>query len=288
MRLRSILLFLLFAQVFDLSFTGLARASFSKEECFQEEGIDYCFFKANQGTNKNIIYYLHGKNADSRYWNKENALGYQIQKKWWIKKQIPPLVVSVSLGKSWLISPLSHLQASGLLEIFKNKIMPRVERLQGRPQKRIVLGNSMGGLNALILGLSLGDTFDKIIALCPGVFKQPLYSSDLDTRPIADEINADQKFIDYFIELTKKYVSNDLEWKKISPLHLIDSFQAPKTSFYLWSGKNDRHGGFKGSELLAQKISKKANPLTWMASEGGHCDQINFSSLAQALIDLNQ
>ena len=58
---------------------------------------------------------------------------------------------------------------SGLLDDMMRRL-PAIEATLGRPRRRMLMGESMGGLNVLIAGLSYPSRFAKIAALCPGVY----------------------------------------------------------------------------------------------------------------------
>jgi enterochelin esterase-like enzyme len=49
------------------------------------------------------------------------------------------------------------------------------------PKNRILVGESMGGLNVLILGLSHPELFSRVAALCPGVYLDSPFS-DFDKK----------------------------------------------------------------------------------------------------------
>lgn len=90
----------------------------ANKECFQHENLKYCVFKSGLGTNGNIAYYLHGRNLDESTWNDETFYTSMVQKYWQKKKMRPPIIVAVSYGPIWLLTPKNFKEKSGLR--FKN------------------------------------------------------------------------------------------------------------------------------------------------------------------------
>ena len=73
-------------------------------------------------------------------------------------------------------------ESTGLLEILRDKILPELNLRFPKKKRLLVVGQSMGGLNALIAGLSLNGYFQKIAALCSGVYIEPMFTADANTE----------------------------------------------------------------------------------------------------------
>ena len=98
----------------------------SAKECFSEgsEIGSYCIHRAKQGVNGGVVYILHGRNLDENIWNDDAFYTAMIQKYWSDNLKIPPIVVSVSYGPIWLLTPKGLSEKSGLLETFVNRTIP--------------------------------------------------------------------------------------------------------------------------------------------------------------------
>jgi enterochelin esterase-like enzyme len=237
--------------LFTLPVASKANIAFAKENCFSENYYRYCVYKASQGNNGDIAYYFHGKSGNADSWGKDNDFAQPIHKYWSDKKIKPPLIVSISFGGEWLLTPKLSSPESGLLEKLTINVIPKIEGTLFKPRKRIILGKSMGGLNALIAGLSQKELFKKVAALCAGVYPVPMYKLSEPVKNFALATKTDLKVIEDFIALTKNYVNSDTEWETISPLKIIDRLSGNGSDLYLWAGRNDKHPNYLAVEDFA-------------------------------------
>ena len=254
----------------------------AQEECFKKNSYNYCVHRGHINT---IAYYFHGKFSDEHSWGGNPYFSDKIRGYWSKNKLDSPTVVSISFGSAWLLTPKTQLQDSGLLEKFTDQVLPEVEKQIGKPKRRIIFGNSMGGLNSLILGLSHPELFKKAAALCPGIYDISLYKWTSAVTEWIQKVHADPKIIEDFVSLSRKYVSNDSEWNKISPIALLEKYPNTQTQFYLWSGINDKHGNYEGSKIFAEKAKQKGINIQWISSQGGHCTELDIPSIAKFLTD---
>ncbi|MGZ3768572.1 MAG: alpha/beta hydrolase-fold protein [Bdellovibrio sp.] len=245
----------------------------------------YCVYKpANGITNKNIAYMLHGRNLDENTWNDDTFYTAMIQKYWDEHKMTPPVVVTVSFGPIWLLTQKGKAEQSGLIDVFTDEVIPEIEHRIGKPEKRFVFGESMGGLNSLLLGLTRGSHFQKVAALCPAIYKDSPFSSLADTQAFLKRTGADPKVIFGIIKLSIKYFADDSEWKQSSPIHLIDQVASENLpEFYLSCGLYDVYGNFEGNQYFAEQALKRGIHISWHPMYGGHC-AIDVSSLAEFLV----
>jgi S-formylglutathione hydrolase FrmB len=258
------------------------------KECFSG-GISaiwkYCVYTARQGTNGGIAYLLHGRNLDENIWNDDTFYTALIQKLWAMSKDLPPRIVTVSFGPIWLLTPKNSQKNSGLIDIFTKELIPEIEKKLGNPSYRVVFGESMGGLNSLILGLRTQKLFQKVAALCPAVYTGSPFDSFSKIKEFIARTGADPKIIYGVMSLAKKYVSNQEEWESISPTKLIETSDpnfAPE--FYLSSALYDAYGNFEGSEYLADRARLRGFKINWRPLYGGHC-AVDVTSLADFLLE---
>jgi S-formylglutathione hydrolase FrmB len=257
----------------------------SSKECFVENYYRYCIYKATQGTNGNIAYHLHGRNLDEHSWNDDTYFTAMIQQYWAQKTVKPPVIVSVSFGPTWLLTPKGKAPESGLLEKFKDEVIPQIESKLGKPHHRSIFGESMGGLNSLIIGLNSESFFHKVAALCPAIYKGSPFAPLSEIKKFLKRTGADPKTIYGVISLAKKSVTNNSEWEKASPLTLIQNYSARKSpKIYLSCGLYDQYGNFEGSQLFVEQAKKKGFQIQWHPIYGGHCS-IDIQSLAEFLLD---
>jgi len=263
---------------------GEQKVSFipSKSEKYTQGKLSFTIYKANKGVNQDIIYYFHGRNLDDAIWNDDTYYTSLIQQYWQKSNITPPTVVLVSYGPEWLLIPKNSMDKSGLMDDFISNL-PQIETKTGKPRNRILLGESMGGLNVLILGLSHPELFSKIASLCPGVYLVSPFSDFTEKKAALKRTGADPKIAFGIYQMAKTYVSNEQEWKEISPINLMEKANTQYPELYLSCGLYDKYGNFEGTEALANLAISKGVKTYWHPLYGGHC-AIDISSLADFLV----
>jgi len=200
--------------------TGNQKVVFTpaRAERFTSGNLNYTIYRAENGVSDDVIYHLHGRNLDASIWNDDTYFTSLVQAYWQRSSIKPPTVVVVSYGPVWLLTPKNSKEESGLMDDFIARL-PEIESKVGEPRHRILLGESMGGLNVLILGLSHAEMFSKIASLCPGVYLESPFSDYSTQKAGIKRTGADPKIIFGVTRLAKQYVSNDEEWKASARFH---------------------------------------------------------------------
>ncbi len=263
---------------------GVQKVSFipSKSETFTKGKLSFSIYRAESGVNEDVVYHFHGRNLDNTIWNDDTYFTSLIQSQWQKSKVNPPTVVLISYGPEWLLTPKNSKAESGLMDDFIS-ILPFIESKIGKPKNRILLGESMGGLNVLILGLSHPQLFSRVASLCPGVYLDSPFSDFNEIKAAMKRTGADPKIALGIYLMAKKYVANEEEWKNFSPIELIkkDNIQFPE--LYLSCGLYDKYGNYEGTETLVNIANSKGVKTNWHPLYGGHC-AIDINSLADFLI----
>lgn len=263
---------------------GVQKVSFtpSKSEKFTQGQLSFTIYKAVSGVNEDVIYHFHGRNLDDAIWNDDTYYTSMIQSNWQKSNIKPPSVVLVSYGSQWLLTPKTSKPESGLLEDFISQL-PFIESKIGKPRNRILLGESMGGLNVLILGLTHPELFSKIASLCPGVYIDSPFSDFKTKINGLKRTGADPKIAFGINRWAKRYVSNQEEYKAISPIDLIRKANVKYPELYLSCGLYDKFGNYEGTDSLAKIAKSKGIKTNWHPIYGGHC-ATDINSLAEFLI----
>lgn len=248
---------------------------------FRSGNLEYTVYRAENGVSGDVLYYLHGRNLDTSVWNDDTYFTSQLQAYWERSSIRPPTVVVLSYGRVWLLTPQNSRAESGLLDDLVARL-PEVESRVGSPHRRILLGESMGGLNVLILGLSRPGMFAKIASLCPGVYRESPFSDYSTRRAAMKRTGADPKVIFGVTRLAKRYVSNDAEWNAVDPMALMQRADRSYPDLYLSCGLYDKYGNFEGTQALADLAVKRGVKTTWRPLYGGHC-AIDIASLGDFL-----
>lgn len=265
---------------------GAQAVSFApaQQRCGQEGALRYCVHTATGGVNEDVVYHLHARNLEAEVWNDPTYFTALLQAHWQHAGLLPPTIISLSYGPVWLLAPKGQAERSGLLEAIWPGIRA-IEARVGRPKRRLLMGESMGGLNSLILGLSQPQHFDKVAALCPVVYQDSPFAPLNQIRDGIARTGADPRTIFGIWQMSRSYVASAEEWSRFSPLSLIESASAQqkRPSLYLSAGLHDRYGLYEGTERLARRAAQRGIPTTWHPLYGGHC-AVDIASLSAFLV----
>lgn len=251
---------------------GDQKVSFqpAARECGAEGGLRYCVYRAVGGVNGDIVYHLHGRGLDERVWNDDTYLTAMLQGRWRATGAKPPTVVTLSYGPTWLLTPKGRRDESGLLDDMMRRL-PAIEARIGSPRRRMLLGESMGGLNVLVAGLSYPATFAKVAALCPGVYLDSPFAKFSTLAAAARRTGANPKIAFGIRAMARTYAADETEWRRISPIELIKRATPDYPALYLSCGLYDAYGNFEGTERLADMARQRGVQTEWRPLYGGHC-----------------
>lgn len=263
--------------------TQAVRFNPAKQQCDAAGPLRYCIYRAPGGSSGDLVYHLHGRNLDEQVWSDETYYTAMLQGRWQEAGVLPPTVITVSYGPTWLLTPRGRKPDSGLLDDLMSRL-PDIEARVGRPKRRMLVGESMGGLNVLIAGLSHPAQFTKIAALCPGVYTDSPFAPLSSLRSAMARTGASPKVIAGIWLLARKYLAGDDEWQRISPLKLIERTGRNSPSLYLSCGLYDAYGNFEGTQQLADEARLRGVQVEWHPIYGGHC-AVDVASLAAFLLN---
>lgn len=265
---------------------GEQRVQFTPAErqCGQHGRLRYCVHRAAAGVNGDLVYHLHGRNLEAEIWNDPSYYTAMIQAEWQTAGRLPPTVVSLSYGPVWLLAPRGGAEDSGLLDTVWADIRA-IEARIGPPRRRLLMGESMGGVNSLVLGLSQPQHFDKVAALCPNVYVDSPFDPLRRLGAALVRTGAEPLVAFGIWKLARRYAADAGEWKRIAPLSLIEgpALDTARPDLYLSGGLYDRYGLYEGAEQLARRAAARGLAIEWHPIYGGHC-AIDIASLAQFLL----
>jgi pimeloyl-ACP methyl ester carboxylesterase len=265
---------------------GVQQVGFTPahQQCGQQGSLRYCIHRAAGGVNGDVVYHLHARNLEAEVWNDPGYFTALLQAHWQRTGGLPPTVVSLSYGPVWLLARKGQAVDSGLLDTIWSDLHAVEARLP-TPRRRLLMGESMGGLNSLVLGLSHPQHFDKVAALCPAVYVDSPFAPLREIRDAMVRTGADPRMAFGIWRLSQRYVASPEEWLRFSPLALVQgaAVQRARPQLYLSAGLYDRYGLFEGSEKLAQAAAQAGLATEWHPLYGGHC-AVDIASLAAFLL----
>jgi hypothetical protein len=251
-------------------------------KCFKENTAvpwSYCINRvASEKDSNTLVYHFHGRRGNETWWNDSTYYSGELYRDWQKSGSFLPVVVSISFGPLWL------LKEGELLDTFVDVVMPKIESsLNMTIDQRFVVGESMGGVNALQVWLKTGSLFDKAAALCPPI---PTISPMASTSQMVEFINqTETSWLRGFMMLTigRHFYKDEENWQQNNPLSLVENTELSQLGdLYLTCGKRDDWGCMSGSKKLVKSIKEKGGNVEWVPREGGHCD-IDHNTLAQFL-----
>lgn len=291
MRKRTFLTLVLIAAAMFAAWTWLIRPKGrqkvayvpASKECHAAGEWRYCIHRAQQGVNGDIAYLLHGRNLDEHIWNDDTYYTALLQQHWEVSGVTPPTVVTVSRGPLWFLTRKSEHPASGQLDALIETVAPVVEARLGAKGDRIVFGESMGGLNALMLALFEPRFASRVAALCPPLYKASPFDSWSDWWAFLARTGADPRIMFGILGVAQTYLDTADQWKAINPIQQIENVNvAELPELYVSNGLYDRYGNFEGVEHFVGRARARGARVEWRPLYGGHC-ATDIASLAAFL-----
>lgn len=260
------------------------RFTAAAQQCEQAGRLRYCVHRAAGGVNGDVVYHLHGRHLEAEIWNDPGYFTAMVQGYWQSAGLRPPTVVALSYGPVWLLAPQGQAEDSGLLDTIWPDIQAIEARL-GTPRRRLLVGESMGGLNSLVLGLSQPQHFDKVAALCPAVYVDTPFAPPRTLHQALVRTGADPRIALGLWQLARRHAATPEDWRRMAPLALVESpaLAHARPSLYLSAGLHDRYGLYEGAERLARRAAQRGLPTEWRPLYGGHC-AIDIASLGEFLV----
>lgn len=257
-------------------------------KCFAEKfpvAWSFCVNKTKNSASKNLIYHFHGRNGDATWWNDQTYYTGKVHAAWLKKNEPSPIVASISFGKLWLLVDNSS-GTENLYRFFLDHAMKRIEQEIGGPiEERMAVGESMGGVNALILAMKSKGVFSKVATLCPVL---PPVSPFAPISKLYDYIKRSSMSLKRALMtywFSRKFYPTEDVWEANDPLHLSKSFTASGApALYVSCGEKDEWGCLEGSQQLVANVKAAGGQVEWHQRPGGHCD-IDQDTLANFLRD---
>jgi hypothetical protein len=249
--------------------------------CFEEKlpvRFSYCINHQTDSDNKRVIYHFHGRKGNALWWNDDTYYSGELYRQWKSDGKSPPTVISISLGPLWLFNEEKLL-------VFFERLMPIMElKVPHKVKGRFLVGESMGGVNALTVWAKDASLFDGVAALCPPIPTISPYAKTSEILGYFSESSMSWKRGLMLILMGRSLFKSTIEWIEVDALQVISNRTlTPRVPLYLSCGKQDEWGCMTASTRLVEVAKRKGHAIEWHPREGGHCD-IDTVSLAQFLL----
>ncbi len=232
-----------------------------------------CVTVTRDSPSRDVLYFLHGGNGEAASWIRPEGWAPLVRRTWEREGRQAPVVVTVSFGPHWLLVPQGEDPRSGLLEFFLDHVMPAVEStLEAPPRKRLLLGSSMGGFNAVMLLLKRPEIFSRAAILCPAVPVLSPFAPAERVAAFARENGVPGSDVEHFLGLLREVFPDEASWETVDPLRRARTGFGPATPpLYVSCGREDEMGFFPAARGLAEAARENGVPVVWAPLPGRHC-----------------
>ncbi|HWU42898.1 MAG TPA: alpha/beta hydrolase-fold protein [Bdellovibrio sp.] len=230
----------------------------------------YCIRHVDRSKNQDVIYFFHGLMGDEETWFTQTYGTGMLERKWhW--RGYDPTIVTISFGEVWLLVDNHRFP---LIPYFKHIIVPLLEKkIGGLGQgRRMAIGESMGGFNAVEAALKIPNFFSKVALLCPAITTVGPFSSEQEIQAYIDRTKAVPDRVRLALSISKQVFINEDDWMKHDPLRILRLYHGHKPNFYVSTGMQDDFGFQEGSEQFASLGKTDGYKTQWVPVAGGHCN----------------
>ena len=229
--------------------------------------FNYCVRKNTES--KAIIYFFHGiLGSSSSYKKVTNELDSI-----WQKKGIPlPNVVAISFGASWVMTEARG--GAGLYKYFSQTAQPYLEKefLFDNRFKRMVIGMSMGGFNAVQAFGKNPGMFERAAFICPALHIISPFSTDDEVNAFIKRTGATRYLVNLAQDIGRKEYADLNDWNQEGPFAVASRINAVNIPIYISIGDQDQFGFQEGAHAFSE-LMKTRSPLVefYLIKGSGHC-----------------
>ncbi len=263
--------------------TALGEEVTCFKNSYQSRAWNYCIAKTVGSTNPDVLFEFHGIGEDEHAWINGNR-DYLIREAWHTQHLQAPTVVSVSFGNVWLLAEKNAKPASGLFEIFRDVVYPKIwQKLGPIHGQKILLGASMGGFNGSQIYLKLPHLFDRYVLICPIIADVSPFSPQAAIQKYISSSGASPFRVYVMLNVARTYFSDEKSYDTAYPLQLAQKvLNASYPPVYLSCSYEDPYGIFKSVVAFKNLAASRGIQVGWRATHGPHCT-IDDNEVARVL-----
>lgn len=258
-----------------------------KVQCGQDQQAghwwNYCEYQVPGSTSKDVLYYFHGIGGSEYEW--QNFPFYDKTYSLWGTSA--PTVVTISYGSAWLLAEQNGSSYSGLYEHFIKTALPYLEtQLQLSPERRLLMGLSMGGFNASQVYLKNPELFSKVALACPAITTVSPYASQEDIDAYQQRTGALTPYVTRALGLSSTYFPDEPSWEKSAPVQQAQRRTNPQfPPLFVSGGMQDQYGFQEGGKAFVDAAVANGAQAKWTPLPGLHC---TFDIIGNALFLLSK
>lgn len=261
---------------------GAAKADFCGKAAEGALNYSYCIHPSPDASNKDLLLHFHGLGGGANTW--KNARNYQRVRQHILNSgKSLPTVITISFGKLWLLTEV--VERNNRYGVVMNKILPYLEALAGFDGRgrRLLLGESMGGFNALQMFLKNPGRFARVAIICPAVADLTPWATQAELQDYIRRTGASPLRVAFFMDVAADEFPTAADWDAHNPLLLAKSAAITPTAVYLSGDEFDEYGFFEGATLLHRILKRKTRDYQWDPVIGGRHCQMHTANIARFL-----
>jgi hypothetical protein len=242
----------------------------------------YCIYK--NPNSQDVLHYFHVHGGSEKNWDSQ-ATNQKIRDTWTAMGKEVPNVISISFGTKWLLTEVPKTGGTSRYYAWINKIFPDMEAKVGSfSGRRLLMGDSMGGLNSTLIMERAGNMFERVAINCPALTGIGPYASDKEVEDYIQRTNASRFYVMYMQNWGKQEFPDQADWNNHAPLDIARTTPVLPQNIYVSCGTKDEFGFWEGAGKFAEIAASRGKNVTWKPLDGGgHCS-INSEAVAQFLM----
>jgi pimeloyl-ACP methyl ester carboxylesterase len=224
----------------------------------------YCVHRSPGSDSRDLLVHVHGRRGTARWWNDTTYYTGTLYEHWHSSNAAPPTVVSISFGPLWVLLGDTATAFEPVLE----RATERAAVWAGHDFERTMLvGESMGGYNALLAGLDHADRFDKVAALCPPLSTEsPFGAAALDRL---GESSLREGFM--LLAFSRAFFEDDADWREHDPVARLLGGETFQPSLHVSCGTRDPWGCTSGARAVTEALEAQGQTPELTLLDEGHC-----------------
>lgn len=243
----------------------------------------FCIIKTLDSLNKDVVYFYNGIMGDERDWvNREDVK--KVFSIWERDGVDAPTFIGISFDRVWLAVPY---EKRGLYSLLANKIIPFVENqlFEGKIQRRLLFGASMGGHNGMQLYLRNPTFYNRTLLACPALASISPWDPFDEFRKFQSRTGANWFAVGVASATARHFYGTPELWDAQSPLEYLRHSFFPKEAnpVHIAIGERDEFGFAEGGRIAAKLLGERGVESSLSSRPGGHCD-IDPEHIARELI----
>lgn len=270
------------AQATHAALPAHAKAPVCSSQIVNGFTINFCYDQGDE-TSTEVVYYFHGIGFNETYWN-TSGLRASLNAELEANPAKPrPHVISLSFGRAWFFSDELWRRKSGSrIQAFFDSMADFEPRIT--LTKRTLVGESMGGYNALRLAFENPALFNQVVALCPALIPVGPYSSDEEIAAFqARNPHIDPIRLRAVRLWAKMEFSDHASWQRNNPLDRSYLPLPALPPIFLSQYLLDQYGFAEGTTAFANNLGPLATLRTVDAPHCRHPKDI-FAEAAKIIL----